>query len=198
MLFSSGINAQLNSSFNYNVGQSLLSASEDHSSKLFKSTLKNNREPLDLTYGEGTSAALKSLIVPGWGLHKAVNSSNSKKLLVLAPICYGTLGFGIYSRIKGKKMYDRYLNTTESSEIGEYYDEASKSFSNSIIFTSIGAALWVGQALLTYMYGKRNDDYRDRLRLWENNENTSLRVSPEYDPISNSLMVRSKLVINLK
>jgi len=198
MLFSSGINAQFNTTLNADIGQSLLAGSKEHASPFFQSTLKNNREPLDLSYGEGTSATLKSLIVPGWGLHTAVNPENSKRLFLLAPVCYGTVGFGIYSRIRGKKMYDRYLNTTESSKIGEYYDEASKSFRNSIIFTSVGAALWVGQAILTYIYGKRNDDYRDRFELWENNGNTSLRVSPEYDPISNSVMVRPSLTIKLK
>lgn len=192
--------AQLSSNFKIGIKTNNNIAYEKPIMMLNKSATNYlNQQPIELTYGEGRSAFFKSLIVPGWGLFTAANSTaDAKKLFLLAPICYGTLGFGLYSRHKSNELYNQYMSSVNQSEMDELYDESSKYFRNSATFASIGAGLWIGQALYTYLYGKKNEEYRERLKLWGNNEFTSIRMTPEYDPFSNSFNVRSSLIIKLK
>jgi hypothetical protein len=140
-------------------------------------------------YGAGKSATLKSIAIPGWGLYAA---SGQKYWFAAAPIVWGLIGFGVYSKIKSKNSYELYLNSLDQTEMDEYYDKANSTSGLFVWTIAAGVGLYAAQIAATFFYGYLNDYYRNRNTNWTSQSNWT--VFPAYDFRSKNV----NLTLNLK
>jgi hypothetical protein len=146
-------------------------------------------------YGQGKSAILKSLIIPGWGLY-ATNSDAVPKTIryawfLFTPLSYGLIAAGINDRSQAEKAYNDYLTSTDVNNLDDLYETANGAHERIYGTIKMGVAIYLFQAGLTYIHGALNDHYRKRNGGWNNQ--TSLRILPAYNPICNQTELSLRL-----
>lgn len=126
----------------------------------------------DDEYGAGMNAGFISLALPGVGLYKA---NRSRISLAFLPICYGLVGGGTFQMMKGKsdarEAYANYMVEKNPLLQDEYLEAADKAKEKNQIGAtclSAGIAVWLGQTVWTFIYGRYNDMYRARDAKWNN------------------------------
>jgi len=123
-------------------------------------------------YGAGVTSAAFSLAVPGLGLYMATKQPLS---LILAPICYGLAGVGIFKMSKGASEanthYDNYLNEKNPELFQTHLDAVDAGLeknASGIKYLGGSIIIWVAQTVWTGIYGYYNDKYRRRNAKWKN------------------------------
>lgn len=142
--------------------------------------------------GEGKTAVLKSLIVPGWGLYTA---SQRPMSWINTPVCYGLVGYGVYQMTAGSaKEYQKYMDLRVPGEMDKQFDKSNTTFVTGIGITCVGALLWARQVILTSSWAKKNEFYRKRAAIW--NENLALGITPvRMDPQTTGFCLSATLKI---
>ncbi|MCD6066599.1 MAG: hypothetical protein K0S33_1425 [Bacteroidetes bacterium] len=124
--------------------------------------------------GEGKTAVLKSIIVPGWGLYAA---SQRPLSWINLPVCYGLVGYGVYQMTAGsEKQYQKYMDLRVPGEMDKQFDKSNTTFVTGIGVTCAGALLWIRQVIVTSNWAKKNEFYRKRAKIW--NENLAFTLAP--------------------
>jgi hypothetical protein len=136
--------------------------------------------------GGGKMNVVGSALVPGLGLWRV---SGSPLFLVLAPICYGTVGVGTMRYLGGQKDYRSYMDTKNPIEQDEFLESANNKRASGIKMLAGGLALWVIQTGWTYIWGSYNDLYRSRNANWTD----KIAMLPTIDLQTQSLALTTTL-----
>lgn len=122
-------------------------------------------------YGAGIKSAAVSLVVPGLGLYMANKQPLS---LLLAPLCYGIAGIGVFKMVKGASEadmhYENYLNEKNPNLHRDHLDAMEAGIDKNQsgrIYLQGAALIWVVQTVWTGIYGYYNDKYRKRNAKWK-------------------------------
>jgi hypothetical protein len=136
--------------------------------------------------GGGKMNVIGGALVPGLGLWRV---SGSPLFLVLAPICYGTVGFGTLKYLGGQKDYRSYMDTKNPVEQDEFLESANDKREAGIKMLAGGMALWVIQTGWTFIWGSYNDLYRSRNASWTD----KIAMLPTIDFKTQSLALTTTL-----
>lgn len=146
-------------------------------------------------YGEGPSATLKALVIPGWGL--ASTSTNKKRTYyyALTPLSYGLIFLGLTNKAQSDKLHKQYLDSRDQGEMDGFLDKANAKRQGYINKVSAGVAVYLVQLGATFLWGKYNNAYRERAQSWK--DNIAFSITPSYNPGLNTCSVNTGLTIKL-
>ncbi len=143
------------------------------------------------TYGEGMSAVLKSLAIPGWGMYTTCKQKIGIAFFLLAPLSYGSIISGFAAKKKYKTAYQDYQNATDQTVMDEKYDLANNMRAAYVNRIGFGVFCYLFQTGLTAIWGRYNDIYRERAKNWK--DNVAFNCSPYYDMYSKSPAMNTTL-----
>jgi hypothetical protein len=88
---------------------------------------------------------LLSAIIPGWGLTRL---SNGKPYWIIGIIDAGCLAASVYYNKKASSNYTNYLNSSDTNEFDQYFEDASNQYTLSKIFGWSALGIWVADMFL--------------------------------------------------
>lgn len=114
---------------------------------------------------EGTEAAWRSVVLPGWGDTKV--RPNGKKYWWISGVYLGLIGAGLGYELNSRGLYNDYQDTKfeiEPSEALQIYNRANDQRKASR-YLFLGAGItWATDVILVYIRGKKNRRYLDYVK----------------------------------
>jgi hypothetical protein len=99
------------------------------------------------------SAAINSLLIPGWGDYKV---RSGKNYWWIGAITYGLIGSGTYLHFRAKDNYRSYENANNIADGNSFLNHAQDQNKLSKILIGAGAACWLADVIAVWLKGKKN------------------------------------------
>ncbi len=108
----------------------------------------------------GPANALYSLLAPGMGDYGVTKNEDLHRCFYkpyfTTILAYGSLGYGIFQKIRSDQFYSKYKDTWSQSEIDSYYKKANSGHKQYIIAVSVAASIWIADIAYVIYKGITN------------------------------------------